>query len=43
MLGRVLLTVGGLSPNQSFERTRWAPATRFAGRQSCRAAQLAIR
>ncbi len=27
----------------SFDRTRSAPATRFAGRQSCRAAQLQIR
>ena len=29
--------------NQSFERTRWAPAIRFAGRQLWRAAQLQIR
>jgi len=29
--------------NTSFERTRWARLTRFAGRHSCRAAQLAIR
>jgi len=36
-------SAGGVSSNNSFERTRWAPATRFAGRQSCRAAQLAIR
>jgi hypothetical protein len=33
----------GVQPNQSFERTRWAPATRFAGRQPWRAAQLQIR
>jgi hypothetical protein len=30
-------------PNNSFERTRGALAIRFAGRQLCRAAQLAIR
>ncbi len=34
---------GGSPPNQSLERTRWARSTRFAGRQSCRAAQLQIR
>jgi len=33
----------GRPSNQSFERTRWAPATRFAGRQFWRAAQLQIR
>ena len=43
MLGRVLLTVGGLSPNQSFERTRSAAASGSAGQQLWRAAQLQIR
>ena len=37
------MNVLGQSPNQSLERTRWAPAVRFAGRQWSRAAQLQIR
>lgn len=33
----------GLPPDQSLERTRWAPAVCFAGRHLCRAAKLQIR
>jgi len=36
-------TAVGPPSNQSFERTRWEPAVRFAGRQLWRAAQLQIR
>ena len=37
------LAVCDVPHNQSLERTRWAPAVRFAGRQLWRAAQLQIR
>ena len=40
---RQLSTVVDPAPNKSLERTRSAAAVRFAGRQSCRAAQLQIR
>ena len=36
-------SAGGLTPNQSLERMRWAPAVRFAGRPWWRAPQLQIR
>jgi hypothetical protein len=36
-------TVVAGTHNQSLERTRWAPAVRFADRQLWRAAQLQIR
>ncbi len=39
----MLFGLSGVRSNQSFERTRWAPAVRFAGRQMWRAAQLQIR
>ncbi len=38
-----LSTVGDPAPNQSFERTRSAAASGFAGQQHWRAAQLRIR
>ncbi len=39
----MILLAGGVSSNQSFERTRSAVASGCAGQQSWRAAQLQIR